>query len=284
MQDIIDALDNFLEAAGKLSKARVLKPVQRKLEKGMTKAFTAQGRVFLKEFKKFETSWPAQESNRKLREAFISADELEEIFDKALLASLKLFADPLDVAVHQALMSGSASIISQLGFDISFDLKNPRAVDYIKAHGADLVTQMDKTTRGDIRVVTEFSVDHGWSYSETAQAIQRRFTGYYDTKSIWSMDAPRPQGHIDSRAHLISVTESGEAYETGNYLVVEDMKDGGLEIEKHWSTMKDDVVSDGCRENEAEGYIPADQAHASGHMHPLRFPGCRCDELYRRAT
>lgn len=281
MQDVIDALDNFLEAASKFSKARALKPVQRKLEKGMTKAFTAQGRAFLKGFGKFQKDWPVQESSRKLREAFITADDLDAIFEKAYWATLKLFTDPLDVAVHQALMSGSAAIIAQLGFDISFDLKNPRALDYIKAHGVDLVTQMDKTTRDDLRTVIEYGMDQGWSYSETAGAIQRRFKGYYDTNSVWNMTAPRPQGHIDSRAHLIAVTESGEAFETGNYLVVEDMKAGGLEIEKHWSTMKDAVVSDGCRENEAEGWIPSDQAHASGHMHPLRFPGCRCDELYQ---
>ena len=63
-----------------------------------------------------------------------------------------------------------------------------------------------------------------------------------------------------------------------------DALDAGLDVEKHWSTMGDDKVSDECLLNEQDGedgWIPLEQAHTSGHMHPLRFPGCRCDELYR---
>jgi len=48
-------------------------------------------------------------------------------------------------------------------------------------------------------------------------------------------------------------------------------------------TSKDDKVSDGCRENEEEGPIPLNQYHASMHMQPPRFPGCRCYEKYEQA-
>ena len=62
----------------------------------------------------------------------------------------------------------------------------------------------------------------------------------------------------------------------------QDLADHGIEMEKQWSSMKDDKVSDGCNANELDGWIPISQPHSSGDMHPLRFPGCRCDELYRR--
>ena len=56
----------------------------------------------------------------------------------------------------------------------------------------------------------------------------------------------------------------------------------GLEVEKFWSTVEDDKVSDGCRANTAVGWIPLDDPFPSGHMQPLRYPGCRCDVYHRR--
>jgi predicted ABC-type ATPase len=53
-------------------------------------------------------------------------------------------------------------------------------------------------------------------------------------------------------------------------------------MEKKWSTTGDNRVSELCLVNEDESWIGINQPHASGHMMPLRFPGCRCAELYRR--
>jgi hypothetical protein len=152
---------------------------------------------------------------------------------------------------------------------------------YLEAHGAELVKQINETTREHLRHVVNHALDNGWSYKKTALAIQKRFAGYYDPGSWWNFDAPRPQGHISSRAHLIAVTEAGNAYEVGNFIVTQDLADSGIKTEKRWSTIGDNRVSEGCRENEAEGWIPSEQNHVSGHAHPLRFPGCRCDEMYR---
>jgi len=55
----------------------------------------------------------------------------------------------------------------------------------------------------------------------------------------------------------------------------------GLGMEKYWSTMRDDRVSDGCIENEDAGWIDLAKNFPSGHVRPLRFPGCRCDLLQR---
>ena len=92
----------------------------------------------------------------------------------------------------------------------------------------------------------------------------------------------KPQKHIDSRAHLIAITEIGEAYEVGNATVADDLRQAGLPMEKSWLHSRDGKVSDGCLRNAEDGWIPIEQAFTSGHMHPLRFPGCRCAALYRR--
>ena len=215
-----------------------------------------------------------------LREA-VEAGDLDPIFEKAAKKTFRLFSEPLEAAVEDALLEGALALVGRLGIRYSFELDNPRALAYLKGYGAALVKKIDETTRVDLQTTVSYGLENGWSYQKTARAIQERFSGYYDAGSWWNFDAPRPQEHIASRAHLIAVTESGNAYEAGNYVVAQDLAASGLEIVKQWSTMMDDKVSDGCRENEADGWIAADQAHASGDQHPLRFPGCRCDEYYQ---
>jgi hypothetical protein len=123
------------------------------------------------------------------------------------------------------------------------------------------------------------AIEAGRSYDEIAEDIQSQFKHYYEPGSYWAFDAPRPQGHIDSRAHLIAVTESGQAYVEGNLIVGRDLAAAGLPMEKKWLTVGDNRVSQGCQENEAAGWIPLDELFPSGHDAPLRFPGCRCDVL-----
>lgn len=92
----------------------------------------------------------------------------------------------------------------------------------------------------------------------------------------------KPQQHIDSRAHLVAVTETAEAYEEGNRIAAKQIQQQGITMEKFWLTVKDNRVSDGCDENMDAGWIGIDEAFPSGHQRPPRFPGCRCDTLYRR--
>ncbi len=264
----IEALDVFIEASRRLSKQKVLRPITRRLERALKPAFALQARAFGR--------------------AFTSTDRLDSALDAAYKASAWAFVEPIQATARAGLQAGGDAVLSHLGMreaavkpKLRFDLKNPRAVNYLKDHGADLVKKIDETTRAEIKAIIEYATSHGWSYAKTAAAIQAKYKGYYDTGSWWNFDAPRPQLHIDSRAHLIAVQESAQAYETGNFAVIQDLIDGGLQMEKSWSTMNDDRVSEICRANQEEGWIPADQAHSSGHMHPTAHVACRCDELYR---
>jgi hypothetical protein len=259
-------LDKFLEVAARTDKQRAIAAQVAKLERALKPAFDRQARVFLAGFTKLRSQWRVQES--------IGASDLDPLFTASDVASMELFREPIQAAAAAMLASGAKSLIAQLGVSYSFTLKNPRAVEYLKEHGAAMVKKIDDTTRADIQHIVTYGMENGWSYSQTALAIQRQYKGYYDTGSWWNFDAARPQGHIDSRAHLIAITESGNAYEEGNYIVAQDLAAAGLEMEKYWSTMNDDRVSDGCAENEGAGWIPESEAFPSGDMHPLRFPGC----------
>lgn len=285
------------EASRQTAKRKRLAQLEAALETAAAEALLAQGQALVKRLARIKDRWPTVEALRlrsalepgcaTLREAGgLTEDDWGPLWDEA--------ADEGDAALEQAIVEGAKAalragaetalalaakeVLAQYG--ISWTLENPRAVAYLQAHGAELVTRIDETTRGELRSLIQAAMEQGRSYDQLAKDIQRQFKGYGDPNSYWRFDAPRPQGHIDSRAHLIAVTEIGGAYEDGEWQAMQEMQAAGLTVVKWWSTMGDERVSAGCQENEAEGEIPLDQPHASGHQHPLRFPGCRCTENY----
>ncbi len=278
-QTLIAALDRLIEASRREVREARIVPIERRLERDMARAFRAQGRRFLTHFAALWDQLPGHLDDAQWgRYLDLAQLETRDLFDaavrdamsRAMTEGIRHAAEELPVT--ESLREADDEEIAQ-AWGISFDLKNPRAVRYLEDRGARLVSQVDATTRSYIKTVVTEGADKGWSYNQMAKAITDRYSEFA---------VGRPQQHIDSRAHLIAVTEVGEAYSHGNYLVGEHLRDLGLSMEKAWDTMKDGRVSEGCAENEAAGWIPLDDAFPSGDMRPLRFPGCRCDLLMRR--
>lgn len=149
-------------------------------------------------------------------------------------------------------------------------LPNLRAQEYAKKHAAEAVTQINDTTRKEIARIVSDGVKSGASYNDIAKAIKNKFEEFA---------VPMPQKHVSNRAVLVAVTELANAYCEGNAQVGNYLQDNGVKMMKAWQTLEDDRVSDGCKENERVGWIPINKEFPSGHMHPPRFPGCRCDFL-----
>lgn len=147
-------------------------------------------------------------------------------------------------------------------------LPNLRARAYAKKHAAEAVTQINDVTRKEIARIVSDGVKSGVSYNDIAKAIKSKFEEFA---------VPSPQKHIPNRAVLVAVTELANAYCEGNAQVGDYLQSNGVKMMKAWQTLEDDRVSDGCKENEHAGWIPIDKEFPSGHMHPPRFPGCRCD-------
>lgn len=147
-------------------------------------------------------------------------------------------------------------------------LPNLRARAYAKKHAAEAVTQINDVTRKEIARIVNNGVKSGTSYNDIAKAIKSKFEEFA---------VPSPQKHIPNRAVLVAVTELANAYCEGNAQVGDYLQSNGVKMMKAWQTLEDDRVSDGCKENEQAGWIPIDKEFPSGHMHPPRFPGCRCD-------
>ncbi len=264
---MLDALDTFIEAATVARKERIRRPIEKRLEPKLAALFAEQGKVFLRGFAKLESKLPKEDFTEAAKpkldwETFYtaSADAIEADFIAAIVE-----------AAGESTQASADLLISDLKLDVSFDLKNPRAVAYLKSRGAANVTAISETTRDYLKTIITEGVEQGWSYGRLAARIRERFAEFSDGTPITA-----------SRARLIAVTETGTAYEAGSRVVIDDLTDAGLEMEKSWLTVNDGKVSDGCAENEAQGWISVDEAHASGDQNPLRFPGCRCTELYRR--
>ena len=147
-------------------------------------------------------------------------------------------------------------------------LPNLRARAYAKKHAAEAVSQINDVTRKEIARIVSDGVKSGSSYNDIAKAIKSKFEEFA---------VPMPQKHVSNRAVLVAVTELANAYCEGNAQVGDYLQSNGVKMMKAWQTLEDDRVSDGCKENEQAGWIPIDKEFPSGHMHPPRFPGCRCD-------
>lgn len=263
---LIDALDRFLEAATVDAKARALAPIERRLERAMRGAFRLQERDFLRRFARLRGLFVEA-----LREA-VSEDDWLRDWQAAISATSADMAEAVDDAARAALLAGGRQAMRELTVEGSFELANPRAVAYLRDYGANLVAGIDDTTRQYIKTVVTEGVEQGWSYDKVAKAISDRFAEFR---------VGRPQQHIASRAHMIAVTESGNAYERGNAIVAEDLAAAGLAMEKHWLITGGEIC-ELCLGNEADGWIPIDQAFSGGVMQPLQHPACRCSCLHRR--
>ncbi len=263
---LLEVIMRFVALAKVAQRDRALKPIERRLAGQMAKAFVAHRDAFMREFERVGPSLFA--------EAAPAPAPIEGALSRAYQSTLNQFIGPIEEAAAAAIEAAARHRVAEFTVDFAFDLQNPRAIQAIKDRGALAVTEIDETTRTEISRIITRGMEEGYDY----QKVARQLVAKYEEFGVRI-----PAGkHIRNRAELIAINEAAEAYETGNRLVIDEMAAVGLEMEKHWSSVGDAKVSDGCRKNEDAGWIPVDQAFPSGHQHAPRFPGCRCAILYRR--
>lgn len=257
----LEALDYLIEQGGsETDRERRLRANIEGFDRDVSNVFHAQGAAFTAEAERFP-------------DGPVDPARIESAVNVAVAAGDEQLRVAAERAAGEAWLIGAEDMARRLNIDITFNLDDPAARAYIRRVGADLVTRVDDTTRARLRRLVEDGTNSGWNYNQIAQSIISEFG---------EMAVGKPQQHIDSRAHLIAVTELGNAFEDGSLGAARRMAAMGLEMEKKWLTVGDSRVSDGCRTNQAAGWIPIDDAFPSGHDRPLRFPGCRCTALYQR--
>jgi len=265
-RQLVTEIDKFLESIERAEKNRIMFEGIRNVEKATGLYFRRQGRLFLAQFELFRNRFSESVSDEEIRRIL---QQIQPSIEKDLKVELMT---ALDISMVKA----AGRLLNSVGLvdiDISFALTNLRAVGFLERHAAELIKGVDETTKGTIAKIVTRGVEEGYSYDKVARHISSRFTEFRIGK---------PQLHIKSRAHLVAVTENRMAYEAGNMEAAQFVKKQGLTMEKSWMDSGDDLVSDGCLENSAAGWIGIDEAFPSGDDMSPRFPGCRCDILYRR--
>lgn len=255
------AAHRLLEAVERSKHGRDRAKIERKLERAVAKIFRAQGKAFLAEFKKLESQF--EEAVRKR--------DIDSAWKRAASKTLTAFTGAIDSALGTAVLKGAQAVIATAKAGIGFDLKNPRAVAYLKDRAADRVAKIDETTRDTIKGLIVRGQEDGLGYNEIARSISDRFEEFA---------VGRPQDHIDSRAHLVAVTEVGTAYCDANLMAAAELQDFGIEMEKSW--LAEATPCDECADNAGAGWIPIEEEFPSGDQAPLAHPACLCDLLTRR--
>ena len=124
-----------------------------------------QGNLLLERFKKHKSSFVESVTQGDLGMDFT------EVFD---LTSEDL-KQTLQEIIAAALGAGATEQIADLGMDVSFSVDNPRAQQFIRERGAEMVTRINDTTRSRINTILGESSKNGWNYTETADRIKGEF-------------------------------------------------------------------------------------------------------------
>ena len=246
----------------KRSATRRLKPIKRRrpavraAEKAI-KGIMAAALASAKE----KAVWAVQAKAMKVQKA--SADDFDQLWDPKEKAKLQgeladALGDMAQDAADAALSQVSAYILEtdpEADLDAMLKQANERAIAWADDRAAELVTQVDDTTRSGIRDLVEQALADGLSNDELADRIGN-----------WT-------GFDEDRALMIARTETAFADVQGN---LAGWKQSGVVEKKQWILGAD--ACDECQPLADLGPIPVDEEFPDGGGDgPPLHPNCRCD-------
>jgi hypothetical protein len=258
IKSINRAVDNYLIADNVKQTDVKLQQLERATAQRIAPILKRQGIITLREFERLEKIFVEETRQDNLNHAFSLAQlDTRQDFIKALTG-------PMSIAATL----GGQTLSAQLGIKLSFNPVDPATHAYLQERAAESVTGIDDTTRSRLNTIIEKDYGEGKTYQQIARDLKNDFAEY-----------SLPGG--GQRAKLIAVTELGNAHEGTKENMVRQIAQAGFKMKKFWLTLKDEKVCNICRMNMADGWIPIDQPHSSGHQRSKGHPGCRCPELYR---
>ncbi len=263
-------LDRFIES---LERDRITREPEKKIFKATQTYFDKQGKGLIKALGKYSGRF--KESNLKEN---ISDKELDTAFNKVSVPIAVAYSKVIITQTGDILKDAAVKTVQNIGLgDISksVNLQTTSAIEYLETHAADLISNIDDTTRAITKRIIVDGAKSGKNYQQVAEELREQFKIF---------QVGKPQQHIRDRAELIASNEARTAYEVGANSSAQSIDSAGIEMLKHWDTVGDGRVSDGCSENEGDGWISINNSFSSDHEHPPRFPGCRCDARYKRKS
>ena len=162
--------------------------------------------------------------------------------------------------VEELLKVFAKSFFSELP-DLPSDFIQLRGKDWAAAEAQHILEVMSISTRERVQAIVTQAVEAGQDIQTTTEILHKDY-------------AFSPE-----KAKVIARTETARALGVG---VKEAAVHQGRD-EKRWVTQGDDDVSDDCRDNENDGWIPIANTFASGIDTIPQHPNCRCNVRYRTA-
>ena len=263
------AVAELVEAERSTRKHRAVRPLEARVQRAAKSMWRRQHKATAAVVARHSREF----TPRPLREAADPGDLTAEIA-AAIAPAARILEAELARAYPRALAAGAAAVGRDITMRARFDLKDERAIAWLKDRAADRVRGITAETASQMRTILATAADQGWSYQRTAKEISTRFAGF---------STAVPQRHLRSRAELVAVTEVGDAYEHGRQLAVDDLTAAGVDVEKSWLAVGDERMCSLCGPNWRKGWIASDKTFPSGHDKPLAHPGCRCDMSIRPA-
>jgi hypothetical protein len=202
-------------------------------------------------------------------------DRMLSSWDKILREVSTKFKDAIQTALTVSYRGGIAAQVADVPANVlpvQFSLPNEAATQWSEVNAARLVSELDSTTRDNLRSLLTDARENGWAYTKTADEINAKFDGFSQGAA---------QRHIRDRAQMVAVTESCNAYEAGSHQAIRTLQTYGLVYDKSWLAAGG-ACPDICLANSNQGWIDFKNTFQSGHITPSGHPGCRCTALYQR--
>lgn len=235
---------------------------------------------------------PIQKIEQMMRDKLLS---IEGEIDWRVIEELDLSKE-----IEEAVLEGGLigrDLLRDLKIIAHFNIKNPAVVEYIKAHVAELVTNVTEETKEAIREIVLQAYEEGGHPYEQAKKI-KEIIGL-DTRRAKALENYRKsleeagardiekkveryrQQLLRDRAKMIARNESIKAVNEGQRHAWLQAKEAGLlretEFERVWIVTPDDRLCDLCRVMSGER-APITGTYRGGIVGPPLHIACRCTE------
>jgi len=225
---------------------------------------------------------------------------MENMIDWAVFgAGFAVVKDVFREIVEEAGSASAKNLSKRLGITMSFDLLNPRTVEFINQHTGELITQVTEESRKAIRgIIRQAFEEGGHPYQQAKKIIQHIGLTERQSRAVENfrrrqLEAGVSKAEADKRAEAytrrllwdraenIARTETLTASNAGQHLAWLDAKDKGLlptNFMKEYVTTPDDRRCPQCLSIDGQRKpidAPFDTPYGP-KMYPPIHPSCRC--------
>jgi hypothetical protein len=187
--------------------------------------------------------------------------KLEKAQKKPVIVGLDFseVGDILRDSLHDFHFKGIAEMEDVFGASL-FDNPNQLALEYARERAAELVTDIEETTRGRLKELIVSTLSDGASPADLGE-------------DIWSSSADFSEERADTIAQNELATAQGEAG-------VRAARETGLSLKKKWIRGNEVADCDICDPNAEAGWIDIDEDFPSGDDTVPGHPHCVCDVVF----